>query len=129
MTCERRAYVVWLTPEAVLALFQWRSFDRIRLPELTAGRGLRGERVEIPGDVKIMGATYDWARAAIGLRLEHSSFPSVPDGAECPTLQLTELTITGLKAAERLDGGLEVTQDESADIPHTTTPRRGREFF
>jgi hypothetical protein len=95
---SRRCYNVWIPPETVMTLLGgWRHHEFLALPWLERATDANGNRVDLPPDYRITDATFDWYRRAIGLRIEHESFPEVPDGEHCPPLYFREVTIRAVK--------------------------------
>lgn len=54
-------------------------------------------RVVLPEGSVITGATWDWSRQVLRVRVEGDQFPEVSDGVEPPSLYLTETNIDGGK--------------------------------
>lgn len=78
----------------------------VALPSLQACRDPRtGERFALPADARVVDATYCWDRGMIGIRVEHESFPEVPEGEVTPWLPLTEVRIEVLPARQDTEDG------------------------
>lgn len=77
MAQDRRWKVLWLSPECMLLPIQlWLNSCIVSRPI----------GVCIPEGCEVVDVAYDWNRRQFGLRLQHPSFPEVPDGAYAPEL-------------------------------------------
>ena len=98
----RRCYIVGVRPEEIVELFRiWNLHSGfVALPRMDAGIDTDGNRVEIPADMEVLDANYDWNSRLIYMKISHPSFPLNPDGCEYPRLYLKGVTIEGRKVEQ-----------------------------
>ena len=95
---SRRCVAVWIPAETVMALLgNWRHATFVSLPWLERAADQNGNRVDLPPDYEVIGATYDFSRRAVGVMLAHHSFNEVPDGEFVPSLYFREVTLEVLR--------------------------------
>jgi hypothetical protein len=87
---RKRCRIYWVSCNAILELLgNWRHHDHVSLPVL---KGL-------PDGYRVLFATHDFGRGAIGLMVHHPSFAVVPEGASTPCEDgLAELETVRVKA-------------------------------
>jgi hypothetical protein len=92
---SRNVYILWFRPGEIVELFRVHNshYPMIGLPRIADGRDENGNRVEIPTDACAVRCTYDWHRDAIGVQMEHHSFPRTEEGMQFPSLACTHVVI------------------------------------
>lgn len=101
----RHTYILWIPPELVTSLLgNWRYNACIAMPYFEECADMNGNRFSLPKDYDITDICYSWERRAIGLRLEHPSFPETAPGEQFPSLIYTVITVQGLPIVQDSDG-------------------------
>lgn len=99
---NRNVYILWFRPDEIVGLFRVHNscYPMIAFPRITDGKDENGNRVEIPSDAYAVRSCYDWHRDAIGIQMEHHSFPRTEDGAHFPSLACTHVVVDVKKLVE-----------------------------